>query len=495
MESINANKDVIVIDNPKICSFYRENKNIDIVTTNLFLIDFFENLIGNANESDANISMKLLSLITENKKQIEKLTSNIETVSDNVAKLNTDIANNLLVQLSNNKKDYIEDVKNIVLNSSLTTNDKINSMINQNNEHLIDKTKLLLNEIIPKNNDSLNAQVQSTFKQLNEQIVEDTKKIMSGANNEKNLNDFIANFENKYNATIQTIQQPLFSFFTASEDRINKNITVLKETTTESLSSQARLHEELGDFLGKYKGSSNKGKFGEQRLSTVLNETYCDAEIINTSSTKASGDFIMKRFDKPTIMFENKEYEFNVPKDEVQKFIRDIENLNTNGVLISQNTGIVYKRNFQIDINKGNVLVYIHNCEYSPDKIKTAIDIIDYLYKQIRDIGVDDDANVISSEVLDSINDDFQNFLNQKESLLMIVRDFNKKISTQIDDIQFPTLEKYLSNKYASVKATSLICDVCNQFSARNKQSLSAHKRACSKNVKAPSTVQITTLF
>ena len=486
MDSIDANKNII-IDNAKICSFYRENKNIDIVTTNLFLIDFFENLIGNANESVENINMKLLSIITENKKQIEKLNINIETVSDNVAKLNTDFANNLLVQLSNNKKEYIEDVKSIVLNSSLTTNDKINNMIHQNNEHLIDKTKILLNDIIPKNNDSLNAQVQSTFRQLNEQIVEDTKKIMSGANNEKNLNDFIANFENKYNATIQTIQQPLFSFFTASEDRINKNITVLKETTTESLSSQARLHEELGDFLGKYKGSSNKGKFGEQRLGTVLNETYCDAEIINTSSTKASGDFIMKRFDKPSIMFENKEY--------VHKFIRDIENLNTNGVLISQNTGIVYKRNFQIDINKGNVLVYIHNCEYSPDKIKTAIDIIDYLYKQIRDIGADDDSNVISSEVLDSINDDFQNFLNQKESLLMIVRDFNKKISTQIDDIQFPTLEKYLSNKYASVKAQSLLCDICNQFSARNKQSLSAHKRACSKNVKAPSTVQITTLF
>ena len=460
MDSIDANKNII-IDNTKICSFYRENKNIDIVTTNLFLIDFFENLIGNANESVANINMKLLSIITENKKQIEKLNSNIETVSDNVAKLNTDFANNLLVQLSNNKKEYIEDVKSIVLNSSLTTN----------------------------------AQVQTTFKQLNEQIVEDTKKIMSGANNEKNLNDFIANFENKYNATIQTIQQPLFSFFTASEDRINKNITVLKETTTESLSSQARLHEELGDFLGKYKGSSNKGKFGEQRLGTVLNETYCDAEIINTSSTKASGDFIMKRFDKPSIMFENKEYEHNVPKDEVHKFIRDIENLNTNGVLISQNTGIVYKRNFQIDINKGNVLVYIHNCEYSPDKIKTAIDIIDYLYKQIRDIGADDDSNVISSEVLDSINDDFQHFLNQKESLLMIVRDFNKKISTQIDDIQFPTLEKYLSNKYASVKSQSLLCDICNQFSARNKQSLSAHKRACSKTLRAPSTVQITTLF
>jgi hypothetical protein len=495
MDSINANKDVIVIDNSKICSFYNNNRNIDIVTTNLFFIDFFENLTGNANNTSANINIQLLSFMNENKKQIEKLNSNIESVSDSVAKLNTDMANHLLIQLANNKKDYIEDIKSVVLNSSLTVNEKINSMIHQNNEHLIDKTRLILNEIIPKNNEALNSQVQTTFKLLNEQIAEDTRKIITSTNSEKMLSEFISNFENKYNATIQTIQQPLFSFFTASEDRINKNINVLKENSTDSLSSQTKLHEELTEFLGKYKGSSNKGKCGEQRLSTVLNETYCDAEIINTSGTKASGDFTMKRFDKPTIMFENKEYDFNVPKDEVQKFIRDIENLNTSGVLISQHTGIVYKRNFQIDINKSNVLVYIHSCEYSADKIKTAVDIIDYLYKQIRDIGADDDANVISAEILDSINDDFQKFLNQKESLLMIVKDFNKKISSQIEDIQFPTLEKYLSNKYASVKSQCLLCDMCNQFSARNKQSLAAHKRACTKNTRAPSTVQITTLF
>ena len=106
-----------------------------------------------------------------------------------------------------------------------------------------------------------------------------------------------------------------------------------------------------------------------------------------------------------------------------------------------------------------------------------------------------DDDNIISSETLDYINDDYQRFVSQKESMLLIVRDFNKKISSQIEEIQFPSLEKYLSSKYASVKSKGLICDICNDFCARNKQSLSAHKRACSKNVKAPSNVSITTIF
>ena len=492
MSSEHADKINIIIDNEKICSFYKKNKNIDIVATNLFFIDFFENLTNNANNIAAgNINSQLLFFMNENKQHIEQLKQNIESVSDNVAKLNTDITKNMIIELVNIKKEYIEDVKSIVLNSSLTANEKISSLIHQNNDHLIDKTKLILNDVIPKNNESLNQQVQLSFKQLSEQTIVDARKLISNTNSEKTLNDFIANFENKYSATIQ---QPLFSLFTASEDRITKNINMLKDSTNTSLTSQVKLHDELGEFLGKYKASSNKGNFGEQRLNQVLNELYSDAEIINTSGTKASGDFSLKRYDKPTIMFENKEYDANVPKDEIQKFIRDIENLNTSGVLISQNSGIAYKQNFQIDINKGNVLVYIHNCSYSADKIKTAVDIIDNLYKQIQHIGTDDD-NIISSEILDCINEDFQRFVTQKESMLMICKDFNKKISSQIEEIQFPSLEKYLSGKYASVKSKGLMCDVCNDFCARNKQSLSAHKRACSKNIKAPSNVTITTIF
>jgi len=492
MTSEYADKNNIIIDNETICSFYRKNKNIDIVATNLFFIEFFENLTINANNiANVNINSQIIHFMNENKQHIEQLKHNIESVSDNVAKLNTDIANNMITQLVNIKKEYIEDVKGIVLNSSLTANEKISSLIHQNNDHLIDKTKLILNDVIPKNNESLNQQVQMTFKQFSEQTIDDARKIINNTNSDKTLNDFITNFENKYSSTIQ---QPLFSLFAASEDRITKNINTLKDSTNTSLTSQVRLHDELGEFLGKYKASSNKGKFGEQRLNQVLTELYSDAEIINTSGIKASGDFSLKRSDKPTIMFENKEYDANVPKEEIQKFIRDIENLNTSGVLISQNSGIAYKHNFKIEINKGNVLIYIHNCSYSSDKIKTAVDIIDNLYKQIQHIGMDDD-NIISSETLDYINDDYQRFVSQKESMLLIVRDFNKKISSQIEEIQFPSLEKYLSSKYASVKSKGLICDICNDFCARNKQSLSAHKRACSKNVKAPSNVSITTIF
>jgi hypothetical protein len=253
------------------------------------------------------------------------------------------------------------------------------------------------------------------------------------------------------------------------------------------MSTQTKLQSELGDFLGKYKNSSSKGKLGEQRLKSVLDELYNTADLQNTSGMKASGDFIMKRVDQPTILFENKEYDYNIPKDEVQKFIRDVENQNMNGVFISQYSGITFKQNFQIDINKGNVLVYIQHCEYTPEKIRLAVDIIDNLYMKIQDMNVDDDNNnTITKEILDDINDEYQRYISQKETMLLIMKDFNKKMTSQIDDIQFPVLDKYLSQKYASVKARCFVCDLCGDFTAKSKGSLSAHKRGCSKTNKSP---------
>lgn len=76
-------------------------------------------------------------------------------------------------------------------------------------------------------------------------------------------------------------------------------------------------------------------------------------------------------------MFENKVYETNVKLEEIQKFIRDVEEIKTNAIFLSQNSGITRKKNFQVDIHKGLIMIYIHNVQYSPEKIQIAIDIIE----------------------------------------------------------------------------------------------------------------------
>lgn len=471
----------IVLNNKRIYEFYSENKNIDIESANLLLLDFIENIFNEMTDANSNINAQLLSYMSENRNQIDFIKNNLSNMNENISKLNNDIANNMMVQFINLKKDYIDDVRQVIHNSALTTSEKFSSLIEKNNSHLIDKTTLILNDVIPKNQEHLSNQIQSNIKNLHLLITDDTNKLAKNMNNDKSLQDFINNFETKYNSMMQTIQQPLYSFFTASENRINQNIDILKENTNSSLLSQNKLQEELGEFLGKYNVSSNKGKFGEENLSTILNSMYQNAEIKNTTGTKSSGDFIVKRLDKPTILFETKEYKNNIDKEEIAKFIVDVENQAVNGIFLSQYSGISFKQNYQIDIHKGHILVYVQNCGYSPDKIRIAVDIIDNLSSKIKDFNEDDDENSISKDILDSINEEYQIYIQQKESMMTTLKDFSKKMTSQIEDIKFPELDKYLSQKYAYVKTRCFTCDICNAFTAGSKQGISAHKRGCIK--------------
>ena len=480
-----ANDYTVTINNEKIWSFYNEHKNIDIQSANLLLIDFIQSMFNHmTNDINVNVNSQLLSFITENRSQIDTIKSSLDNISTNVSKLNADITQNMLIQFMSLKKEYIDDVRQVVTNNALTTNEKISSLMDKNNNHLIDKTTLILNEIIPKNQDQCNRQIQDNLKQFHSIISEETNTLAKSLNHEKALQDFINNFEIKHNSMMQTIQQPIFSLMNSSEDRISKNIDKLKETSAAATTTQSKVFEELEEFLGKYKNSSNKGKFGEHNLCSILNNIYTTAEIKDTTGVKASGDFIMKRGDdKPTIMFETKEYDQNMTKDEVAKFIRDIDVQNVSGIFMSQHSGIAFKQNFQIDIHKGNVLIYIQHCEYSTEKITLAVDIIDHLSGRIQELNIDE-TNNISKDMLDDINVEYQTFITQKENLLMILKDFQKRMTTQIDDIKLPVLDKYLEPKYANVKTRIHVCDLCNIFSSANKQSMSAHKRGCIKKQK-----------
>ena len=480
----------IIIENKEIWNFYNNNKNINIETANLLMIKFIESMFNHMTENiESNLNSQILSFMNENKMDITNIKTNLNMINENLSRINTDVLNAMTLQFVNLKKEYIEDVKQIITNNMLTTYEKIDSLVDKNTGHLLDKTMLILNDIIPKNQENLSKQIIENLKRFHQLVTEDTNKLAKSIHQESSLSEFIAAFDTKYNTVMQNIQQPLYSFFTASEERINKNIDTLKESSLQSVFSTNKVLDELGEFLGKYKGSSNKGKFGEQNLSSILNGLYTNAEIINTSGTKASGDFIMKRIDKPSILFENKDYDYNIPKDEIAKFIRDVDTQNMHGIFTSQYSGIAFKQNFQIDINKGNVLVYIQHCEYSSDKIRIAVDIIDNLSVKLQDLNMDDENNTISKEVLDDINIEYQAFIHQKEMMLTLLKDYNKKMTAQIEDIKLPCLDKYLSHKYAYVKTNCFVCDLCNIFNATTKQSLSAHKRGCIKKSKPDNNV------
>jgi hypothetical protein len=472
------NNYTIAVTNKRICEFYNNNPNVDFENVNLLLIDFMESIFNNmTNDLNSNINYQLLSFMKDNQKKIENISNSLNTVNQSV----TNLTNNMVLQMNNMKKEYIDDFSQIINTNSLSSNEKISSLIDKSNSILVDKTTLILNDIIPKNQGTLQIQIKESLKELHNSITNDTYKLSENVNNKDAQTDFLNNIENKISNVIHNIQQPLYSTLSASEERLSTSINNLKETTLTTVSKQDKLFGELEGFLGKYKSSTHKGKVGEEQLCSLLNSIYNNAEITNTTGQKAAGDFLVKRLDKPDIMIENKEYNYNIPKEEISKFIRDIEALNMSGIFISQHSGIAFKQNFQIDINNGNILIYIQNCNYDSDKVRLAFDIIDNLSNKLKDININDENINISKDIIDGINEDYRSFIMNKEALHTILRDFNKKMNTQIDDLSMPNLDRYLEPKYAYVKDRVFKCELCNDFVGKNKQALSSHKRGCKK--------------
>jgi len=465
--------------NPRICKFYEANKSISFDAVNLIFVDLFEKLLQDTSFSvAATINSQILSSITEQSHQINDLKSSISLLKDNVSTLNTDITNSLLVKFFDIKKDYIEEVKAIV---STNTTDKISGLFEKSTNHLIDKTTLIINDIVPKSHEHFYKQIQDNIKTFHKAIREDTTSLSKNLDG-NSIKEFLSNFEVKSSLMLQNIQQPIYSFIASSEDRINNNINAMKDTSNSSQLLQGKVFTELTDFMNKFRNSSYKGQFGENQLGCILNKMYSTAEIINTSGQRASGDFIMKRDKRPTIMFENKDYDRNVNPEEIKKFIRDIEEQNCHGIFLSQHTGITSKPNYFIETHNGNLLVYIHNAEYNSDRIQVAVDIIDNLAAKISEasIGSTSGGN-ITKEILDEINREYQSFVCQKDALSTSLKEGHKKTILQLDSLKFPSLEKYLSTKYASVQKQGYKCDLCKNFNANSLKAMAAHKRGCNR--------------
>ena len=58
------------------------------------------------------------------------------------------------------------------------------------------------------------------------------------------------------------------------------------------------------------------------------------------------------------------------------------------------------------------------------------------------------------------------------------IKDFNSKILKQVEDIVIPSLDNYLSTRYAS-STSKYVCQYC-EYIGKNQQAMSAHQRGCS---------------
>lgn len=464
----------------KVFDFYKEHPNIDFLVMNEIFTDIMIKLYQDMNSSlNNNVAHQLLSTI-------QGLQTQLSLVSENVNKIQADTLINFSTKFSDFRREYIEDVKMILSNN---TTEKITPLIKEYNGILLDKTFIMINDIVPKNNENLTKQIQDSMKQFHSSISEDTNKLLNSTLNQKSFDDFLYSLDGKFTTTLSNSQQIINSIITSSEQRLDTRIGEIKTSTenhihdikTQTASNQVTqqsLYTDVNELLKKMDVSSSKGKCSENILFNILHSLYPSAQIDLVGEQKETGDIMLIRKNKPTILIENKNWNKNVVQEEIKKFIRDIDIQKCCGLFLSQNHGIANKENFEINVHNSNVLLYVHEVNNDAEKIKIAIDIIDNFKIKLDELVVSDDAGYnIDKDVLDDINKEYQMFATQKLVQLKTVKDFSQKMIKQIEDLQIPSLDGYLSTRYA-FSSSKYICDDC-EYVAKNQQAMSAHKRAC----------------
>ena len=447
----------IKITNKKVVDFYQANPNISVDHVNLLLVDMMKKMVHDS------INTSMVSQLLERLKNVE---SEVVATKESITKLQPDMLMNFSMKLVEMKKEYMEDIRTIL---STNVTEKIAPVMKEYINHLIDKTALLFQDI-PKSQDALSIKLQDSIRDLQKSILEESKKVATG----NTLQEFMFSIEQKFNST-----QLLLN---SSYEKMDYGLKEIKLTQDHQHSAMKELssmnQQSVQDLLRKMDNSSSKGKVSESVLFHILQTMYPSAELNFVGTTKETGDFILERINKPKLLIENKNWETTIPKDEVEKFMRDTSIQNCCGLFLSQHTGISHKENYEINVQNGNVLIYVHHVNNDFEKIKIAIDIIDHFKEQLDALESDVEVDTIPKDVLKKINEEYNLFISKKTEMQKYVKDFTVKMCKQIEDINIPSLHLYLSTRYTSVN-NYIICECGKE--CKNKQAYSAHKRGCTK--------------
>ena len=455
--------------NKKIINFFNEHSNLDLESTIVKFIEIMEMLHEKMNSSMNNTT------VLEILESLKSMNGKIDNVSDNVEKINGETQTQFSLRMSEFKKDYADE-----LQKALTCNvsDKIEPMFRTQNEALFNKTNSMITSIIPKNEEVITSRIENTMSQLYKNVSDDTKLLLSQTVTKEALNKYLLEFDAKITKSIETSQTIFNSSLSNTEQRLETRMDNIRELSSNNNNVTESLNSSVNNLLNKFENSSVKGAMSENLTVDVLGNLYPTAQIDPVGQTKETGDVMLIRMNKPKILVENKSWNRPVLQTEVSKFIRDIEVQKCSGIFLSQTSKITTKENYEINIHNGNVLVYLHDVNNDPEKIKIAVDIIDHLKAKLDEYEDElSDIDNISKETLEYINTEYQTFVLAKSTILKSIKDFNRSLSKQIEDIAMPSLEGFLSTKY-SFSSNKHTCEYCG-YVGKNLQSKAAHLRGC----------------
>jgi hypothetical protein len=496
--------DQLIITNPKIVEFYKKNPSLDFQSINLHLVDMLENIISDSeNKLSSSSVTRLFSMLDtyNNKldtslktleqsnntllKQIDinksDFKENIQHIRELIINQKNDIENSISSKLSSIKQQYIDDIKVLLQLIEHNTVSSISSKLESYNSTFIDKLYISINNLLPQISEPINKQLQNNIELFKNTLLLETVKlqdIIKNGNNTELLNSFVQNINNRYTEMVKNINDPIINYITSTEDRLQNNINTVRDRVDNNNNLSEQVNKNLIEHLNKFKSSTTKGQLSENRLFNDLTRLYTDAEITNTTSINHSGDILFLRNNKPSIRFENKDYTYNVPEIEIEKFKRDLNECNdSHGIFISQSSGIANRQDWSIEKVNNYVILFIHNANYDLDKLILAVKIIDLLdsYTSKNTEIIDNNNHYKLTEIdIIKLNEELVSTMNTKNKLLTKLEDYykdSKKLIT--DDFKLSFLETIIKNSVYQ-QPTEIVCDYCT-YKTTNKHSLAMH--------------------
>ena len=166
------------------------------------------------------------------------------------------------------------------------------------------------------------------------------------------------------------------------EDRIFQNLKENQEkidlVNQNHKLEMMEMQEKLDRHNSIQSNSSRKGQMGELRTGELLNQLFPAAEIYETGHTTANGDFRIV-IQGVQILYEHKNFQNNVPKRDIDKFLRDIEASDCDGgIMCSENSGIACRNDLDLEIVGENEKpgIYLHHTGVNPEKIRIAVHLL-----------------------------------------------------------------------------------------------------------------------
>ena len=460
-----------ILTNQRAVDFFVKHSHLDFNEMNCIFVDIMEKLIQNMSdtiESSHNTAL-IKTLATRMVDMETSFSRHNANVSHSIGQLSEQFSG----MINHHLETMLGHLRDTIKSNNGDTEKSIIERLHSNNEMFLSK----INEITK--NGAIRNYFEEEIGKINAKLHEESERVLSSVEKSSTneaivrMNDVMTCQYKELDTSFKARIDSFFSSQTSTHGSMYAEILNRLERTTSAV-------DVVGDYFHKQIGSTNKGKQGEAKMEVILSDIYPSAEIINTSGMTACGDFIVTRKDKGKVLIDTKDYSTVVPIKEVNKLITDVENNTCHGILISQNSGIAQKEDFEINVHNHKIIVFIHHARYDNTKIQMAFNIIDHLEDYVceKDDNINNDE-LISNEVLVAINKEYQELVTQKLNLIHSIRKTQGDLITQVQNMDLPELTKYLDRKFANTGKTGLLCDICNEYLGKNPRSLAAHKRRC----------------